>query len=534
MWTAAATSTALAACSTSCSRASRPSTGPTPWRSWPGTPWSRCPASRSCASRSRTRWKTQSCGRWRRRRPTASRRWASSRSALAEARGRARRAADRLPRDVGARFVAPLRGTPTALGAARADVRRARVTSVGCRWHAAAGGRRRRRLEPVGRTRAGPECVGRRSRCSAASRSSIFEDPGASDSLGLSGRRPHRGTHSAAGRGADPRRHFRERRRAVSRRQHPTGQRCAGAEGRNAGAGYAREGRRPDSGDCPLDRRLAAGPTTSGPVSSSPNPNVLERPGQPGPGSGRLIRQRLGEEIKLREQREGTADAGAWALVQRAEQARKRAEASFGKADSTAVVERSFDQADPFTRERRPRTHGGRSRWSAGPRWRIGAHAWWGSTAQAAKPWIERGSEIRRGRPCAGSAGSRTAWRCGGRLRYWKWLLNLEPEPGAAERLLENAQQDLETAVKAPSLAGRRLGHPRVISTATPRARPTPSWPVSGPTRRMPTSETRLRSSTASLPPPTTSPSSRMRHVGVRRARGVSRTTSTSPSASSG
>ncbi|HEY1335165.1 MAG TPA: serine/threonine-protein kinase, partial [Myxococcaceae bacterium] len=50
-----------------------------------------------------------------------------------------------------------------------------------------------------------------------------------------------------------------------------------------------------------------------------------------------LIRQRLGEEIKVREQRESTASTRAWALVQRAEQSRKRAEGSFSKAESTAA-----------------------------------------------------------------------------------------------------------------------------------------------------------------------------------------------------
>ena len=59
---------------TSCSPASRRSTGPTRGRSWPATPWSRSPASGSCGSRFRRSWKTRSSRRWRRRRPTGSRR----------------------------------------------------------------------------------------------------------------------------------------------------------------------------------------------------------------------------------------------------------------------------------------------------------------------------------------------------------------------------------------------------------------------------------------------------------------------------
>jgi serine/threonine-protein kinase len=167
-----------------------------------------------------------------------------------------------------------------------------------------------------------------------------------------------------------------------------------------------------------------------------------------------LIRQRLGEEIKLREQREGTADAGAWALVQRAEQARKRAEASFGKAESTAVVERSFAQADSF--------YAGAL--AADPRWAeplVGRASvayrrsrMVGLDGQAASPWIERGLKFAEA-ALALAPQDADALEVRGTLRYWKWLLNLESEPSAAERLLEDAQQDLETAVKLhPSQAG--------------------------------------------------------------------------------
>jgi len=42
-----------------------------------------------------------------------------------------------------------------------------------------------------------------------------------------------------------------------------------------------------------------------------------------------------------------------------------------------------------------------------------------------------------------------------GNLKYWRWLLSLEPEPEKARELLKSAQADLERAVKvAPSQAG--------------------------------------------------------------------------------
>ena len=67
--TDAPTSTAWRACSTRCWWASLRSTGPMPWPSWRGTRWRRCPACRWCAIRFPMRWKTRSCGRWRRPRP---------------------------------------------------------------------------------------------------------------------------------------------------------------------------------------------------------------------------------------------------------------------------------------------------------------------------------------------------------------------------------------------------------------------------------------------------------------------------------
>jgi eukaryotic-like serine/threonine-protein kinase len=59
-----------------------------------------------------------------------------------------------------------------------------------------------------------------------------------------------------------------------------------------------------------------------------------------------LIRSRLGEEIRLREQRNRTRNVTAWALVQRAEQARKRAETLVREKDTTDAVRASFEMAD--------------------------------------------------------------------------------------------------------------------------------------------------------------------------------------------
>jgi serine/threonine-protein kinase len=53
-----------------------------------------------------------------------------------------------------------------------------------------------------------------------------------------------------------------------------------------------------------------------------------------------LLRQRLGEEIRLREQRSGTNDGDAWALVQRAENANKDADRLVAAGDPQSALQR--------------------------------------------------------------------------------------------------------------------------------------------------------------------------------------------------
>jgi eukaryotic-like serine/threonine-protein kinase len=167
-----------------------------------------------------------------------------------------------------------------------------------------------------------------------------------------------------------------------------------------------------------------------------------------------LIRKRLGEEIRLREQRNRTRSVDAWALVQRAEQARKQAEALVEKKDSTPAVASTFDLADSFY----AKAH------TADPKWTeplIGRAAvayrrsrLVGLDGLVAKPWIEKGTKLADS-ALAMDPQNPDGLEVRGTLRYWKWLLNLETEPRAAERLLMNAQADLEAAVRVrPSQAG--------------------------------------------------------------------------------
>jgi serine/threonine-protein kinase len=167
-----------------------------------------------------------------------------------------------------------------------------------------------------------------------------------------------------------------------------------------------------------------------------------------------LIRHRLGEEFRLREQREGTGSTQAWATVQRADLARRQAEELVARKDTSGAVATSFDRADSLY---------GLAR-AADPRWPepVIGRGWVafrrsrlvGLDPLAAKPWIDRGEKL-ADEALALAPQNPDALQLRGELRYWSWLLTLEPDAPKAKQLLKGAQTDLETAVKLrPSQAG--------------------------------------------------------------------------------
>jgi eukaryotic-like serine/threonine-protein kinase len=167
-----------------------------------------------------------------------------------------------------------------------------------------------------------------------------------------------------------------------------------------------------------------------------------------------MIRERLGEEIRLREQRDRTRSVAAWSLVQRAEQARKSAEALVEAKDTTAAVAKDFDQADTLYAQ----AHTADPQWSE-PLVRRAEISYRrsrlvGFDGVAAKPWIEKGLVFTE-QALSLEPQNPDALEQRGTLSYWSWLLNLEPNARVAKDLLNGAQKDLETAVKIrPSQAG--------------------------------------------------------------------------------
>jgi eukaryotic-like serine/threonine-protein kinase len=166
-----------------------------------------------------------------------------------------------------------------------------------------------------------------------------------------------------------------------------------------------------------------------------------------------LIRERLGEEIRLREQRNRAHNAQAWGLVQQAALHRKAAEAAAEKADSSTVAQ-EFRRADSLLARAEPLDKA----WVE-PITARGTIAYRQSRLAGDEPvkaaqWIEKGMGHAE-RALGLAPRDPDALELRGNLKYWRWLLSLEPEPAAARALLKSAQTDLEAAVKfAPGQAG--------------------------------------------------------------------------------
>ncbi len=163
----------------------------------------------------------------------------------------------------------------------------------------------------------------------------------------------------------------------------------------------------------------------------------------------RILRERLGEEIRLREQRAGTSNPDAWVLVQRAERVRKDAEAYIEEDDYDRAFD-AFAQADSIlalAEELDPD-------WSAAPVLR-GTIAYrqgridldnWEQWAGAALAHAERALSVASNDP--------HALELKGTVEYATWLFERPADPDDADRLLDQAKTDLEEATQFdPTLA---------------------------------------------------------------------------------
>ena len=163
------------------------------------------------------------------------------------------------------------------------------------------------------------------------------------------------------------------------------------------------------------------------------------------------LRSRIGQEVRLREQRSGTSSSAAWTLLQRAEKLRKDGDnqASANNADSSA---KSFAAADSLLAQAE----------KLDPAWldpvveraRV-ALSQASATAEplAAKPAVDAGLATAN-RAVGKAPGDANALEVRGRLQYRKWALALTKNPREADDILDLAEKDLKSAVGIdPSLA---------------------------------------------------------------------------------
>jgi len=156
-----------------------------------------------------------------------------------------------------------------------------------------------------------------------------------------------------------------------------------------------------------------------------------------------VLRERLGREIKLREQRSGTHNAAAWILVKRAEKQSEDAMSLFRSGDGEGAS-RLLDSADSLlTAASRldpqwsdPVLQRG---WLANDRIEVEDSAQ--ARARAIDVWIPvglaRANEVLARRP-----GYPPALELRGYFRYYDWQLN----PGSARSEADSAEHDLRAA----------------------------------------------------------------------------------------
>jgi len=159
--------------------------------------------------------------------------------------------------------------------------------------------------------------------------------------------------------------------------------------------------------------------------------------------AGRLIREKIGVQVQLREERRGASDPTAWALLQRAKTLRLRGEGAAENGDSLGL-DRQFHEADTLLARAAERD----------PRWpdpiiqrALLAYRRSRLTERDRLQNIEEGTALVN-QALALDDKNADALELRGNLQYWRFLLQLDPEKGKRDALLGAAQQDLEAATR--------------------------------------------------------------------------------------
>ena len=164
-----------------------------------------------------------------------------------------------------------------------------------------------------------------------------------------------------------------------------------------------------------------------------------------------MLREWLGDEVRLRSTKRGTANTAAWLLYQRGEKARKDAEDALKQGDQDAIIA-LFETADSLLAEAQ-RADG---TWTDPAVLR--GHIAYRRARVATSPeelvrWVELG--LARVTPALTlDPNEPRGLEVRGTLKYWLWLQSFESDPERAEALFQSARADLERAVQLdPTLA---------------------------------------------------------------------------------
>ena len=160
------------------------------------------------------------------------------------------------------------------------------------------------------------------------------------------------------------------------------------------------------------------------------------------------LRKELGQELQLEQSRAGTRSAAAWETLQQGEGELRAADPLLAAGDS-AGVERQYQRADSLF------AHAARldDRWTRP----LDERGWLAYHRLRAFGSLDRAVNtdgITRGLGFAGAAlkvapDDPDALELRGTLRYYRWLLGLEPDPAAAARLFADAEADLRASTTA-------------------------------------------------------------------------------------
>jgi serine/threonine-protein kinase len=169
-----------------------------------------------------------------------------------------------------------------------------------------------------------------------------------------------------------------------------------------------------------------------------------------------FLRQQLGQEIQLQSSRLGTRNRAAWEFLQKAQQETKAADPLIAAGD-TGAAKRQFARADTLLAQAE----------TADPKWATPpAQRSWLAYRQSRlagsfnkeyySEWIGEGLAHAE-RALAIKPDDPDALEARGTLRYWRFLLNLEPGAEASAKLFADAEKDLRASIEANSTQASAL-----------------------------------------------------------------------------